>query len=799
MRVARILRGVENMHSEPCASRCRRRFPVWALFVLILAPAYAASSRQLADAAKNPDDLWRRTVELVRSGRFDRAAEEVQALPPGPLTDKVRGWLAAYEAETAQRLELNRKDFEMYVRYARERVERKEYALALEKTVRAADNASNRDAFLAEPWVAALVKDALAEADGFRKDQKWEQAWEIYYYLGLLFKNSRTYEKLERECVNHLRLERIFEKDSKWQEPLRDIRMDMATRTLDYISRYYVDEKLSFKKITQAALEQLLMLTESESARSRFEGLGNEALRTQCQERLRERLRQVNEAPSLDWRGADDYFRRALDIVRKTVNLPEELVVSEMLRGALENVDDFTSNIWPAEWDEFQKHTQGDFIGVGISIIKNSKGQVEVVSPLEDTPAFRAGVQPGDIILKVNNQDLSEMSISRVVETITGPKDTTVTLTMRRGTQEFDLTLRRERVEIHTIKGVAREADDLRRWNFWLDREQGIALIRVVNFAKNTVPELEATLSQLKAAGLKGLILDLRGNPGGLLDQAEQMASLFLPRGARVHSINGRIARDNKVYNVPGDGPFQDVPMVILVDENSASASEIVAGALRDNRRAIVLGERTYGKFSVQNLIPISNVPPAALKITTAKYYLPSGVSLHREADARSWGVEPNISIPLVSKEKIKVYQMRRKADVIGVAREDQEDDGDDEYSAPEPPVDNANPNREDQQSSAPQAEAPSAGAADRSVNGTEPSSDTPKPSANADGETPAADKKEEENKLPPLDQPDKNDRPDVDPQLNAALLVMRVTLLGMDFPTLAAAQKPGPPAARHE
>ncbi|MCC7290858.1 MAG: S41 family peptidase [Phycisphaerales bacterium] len=757
------------------------------------------SAQQLAAATPTKDDeLWQRTVDLVRQGEFTRASALVDTLPHGSLTDKVRSWLTQYQETQTSRRELNRADFDLFVGYAKARYERKEYALALEKAVRAADNAENRDLFVKEPWLESVIKDALTEADGFRKASQWEDAWEIYYYLGLLFENHEGYQKLERECINHLRLERIFEKDNKWEEPLRDIRWDMASKTLDFLAKYYVDEKLDFKKLTQAGLEQLLLLTESKSAQARFEGLGDETLRTECQERLRERLRQASQAASLDSRAAAEYFSRALHIVQTTVKLPENLIVSELMRGGLENVDDFTSNIWPADWDEFKKHTEGDFIGVGISIVKNSKGQVEVVSPLEDTPAFRAGVQPGDLILKVNDADLSEMSINRVVDTITGPKDSEVTLGMRRGTKDFDLTLKRELVVIHTVKGFSRDPQDPQKWNFWADKEQGIAIVRVNSFAKNTVAELEGVLSQLKTEGMKGLMLDLRGNPGGLLDAAEAMASLFLPSGARVHSINGRYTRDNKLYDVPAAGAFRDVPMAVLTDGNSASASEIVAGALRDNKRALVIGERTYGKFSVQNLIPINPMPPAALKITTAHYYLPSGVSLHRQPGAKTWGVEPNISVPLVTNERFKAYQMRRKADVIGVAKDEEDFD---KLPAPDADVsekkDDAPAHPAQQlESGEGGAEAGHPKAEDGATAGLKEGETTGEPQT--EGAEPTEAKADAKPKLPPLEQPAKNNRPEVDPQFDTALMIMRITLLGQSFPTLATANVPAS-GTRHE
>ena len=764
--------------------RAGLRMATVALLSVVCFPAWV-SGQQLASAST--DQAWVRTMDLVRQGQFDQASSLVETLPHGALTDKVRTWLTDFEQEQHQRRDLNRQDFEMYVRYAKQRHERKEYTLALEKAVRAADNAEDRDLFLREAWMKQLVDDALASGAELRDQGEWEQAWEVYYYLGLLYENNEQYKKLERTCINHLRLERIFEKDDSWHEPLRNIRMDMAVRVLDYLNRFYVDKDLDFKKLTASALEQLLLLSDSASAQKAFKGLGDENLRAQFRGRIEERLDQVRRASSFNWQAARDHFKRALYINDATVELPDELIISEMVRGASVALDDFTSVIWPTEWAEFQKGTRGEFIGVGISIVKNRKGEVEVVSPLEDAPAYRAGVQAGDLIIAVDGEPLDDISLNKVVETITGPKGTDVTLTMRRGKKEFDLKLTRQRVTIQTVKGVERDADHPEDWGYWLDRDDGIGYVRVTSFSSNTVDRLDEVISQLESSDLRGLVLDLRGNPGGLLTAAEEMASLFLPKGAPVHRIDGRIPQDNKRFDVPRSGPYRDLPLVVLVDEGSASASEIVSGALRDDHRAIVVGARTYGKFSVQNLIPISNVPPAALKITTARYFIPSGVSLHREPGAKTWGVEPNIPVRLVNKEKIKLYQMRRKRDVLGPAaptegdvdkadKAGEADKADDTVK----PDDSAKPDSDKTQPDEADGKAPT----DQDNAAGETSGEADAEDTSKDGQNP---------KLPPLEQPDENKRPEVDPQLDAALLVLRVQLLGERYPTLATANTKTP------
>jgi carboxyl-terminal processing protease len=560
--------------------------------------------------------------------------------------------------------------------------------------------------------------------------------------------------------LTHLRLNLMFEEDTQWEDGLENVKWFDAQRALDFIDRLYF-EPVDFKKIAENALEELLILAESETAQKTFTRLGDENDRREFQNRIQARLDLVRAAPRLDRDGAVQHFRRVRDINRQTVQLPEELVVSELMRGALQPLDDFTSIIWPTEAEDFDKHTQGDFIGVGISIIKNRKDEIEVSSPMEDTPAYRAGILPGDIITKVDGKSLKNLSLTKVVQVITGPKGTPVTLSIRRNGKEMDVTLIRDLVTIPSVKGVQRLKEDEQHWDYWLDEANRIAYIRVVTFARNTVEHLHNTITDLLASGMKGLVLDLRGNPGGLLDSAFEMSALFLEKGMTVVSTDGPDRLDAKhVYKTPWDGPFTEVPLAVLVDENSASASEIVSGAIRDNGRGVIVGSRTFGKGSVQNLIQLSR-SNAKLKLTTADYFLPSGSSIHKKPGATKWGVEPDIPVRLVRKELLNVYLMRRDADRIGPAPTT---DGLDEASLLD--IDQADD------------EPSQAGMEEQGKDG-----DEQEPT-----ETPKTD---EEEALPPLEQPDENDRPKIDPQLDTALLVMRAKLLlDRDFAKIAAAQR---------
>ena len=759
----------------------RRTMLAWA-WIVVGSVVYGADKQ--GTAATKPDDLWRRGVELVAKGDFNRAADLVhQIAGRGQVIGRVQKWLDEYQTKQSARKAMDRADFEKYVGYAKARIERKEYALALDKSLLAADVADDREAFLRSDWLQQLVNDALAKADELRKKSDWKSAWHIYWDLGLLYEREPRYQKLEHEVLTHLRLDTMFNEDSHWQERIEKVEWKDAESAMECIGLYYV-EAPDFKVITERGLEQLLLLAESKSAQKTFEGLRNEDDRRDFKARLQENLDQVRAAPTLDRRACVERFRRAVHKINKeTVRLPEELVVSELMRGALEPLDDFTTIIWPQDIDEFDKHTRGDFIGVGISIIKNRLGEIEVVTPLEDTPAFRHGVQAGDIITKVDGVPVKTYSLNKVVDTITGMKGTPVTLTIRRGESEIEFPLVRDLVKIQSVKGWQRRPDG--NWNHFADEENKIGYIRITNFQKNTAEDLANVMSELQAKGLKGLILDLRWNPGGLLDSAWQVSSLFLHRGDVVVSTKGRNQGEDQHLNAPSEGPYGDVPLVVLVDEGSASASEIVSGAIRDNHRGTVIGERTFGKFSVQNLIPLSS-SNAKLKITTARYYLPSGVSLHREPTSDKWGVEPEIPVRLARWERVNAWQARRDADLLGPPKPETKAAAD-----ADKPIDPSTIDPLTGEEVAPERKNEADADAAKAGESTGDAANTA-PEKTADATTP------KEEQLPTLDQPDDNNRPKEDPQVDTALLFIRVKLLGILHPTLANAEPPAPKNTAH-
>ncbi len=755
------------------------RWSRWTLLTwMLLALVPSALADRSADTARaTPESLWKETISKVTKGDFAGATDAIRALHSGDeLTQQVQAWLEEHEAKEAARREIDQADLERFIGYAKARIERKEYWRALDQALAALDCAHDQETFLQSAWLLDLANEAVAIAQEHRKDSEWRKVWQIYGRLSALFEGEPRYRKLEREAITHLRLEAMFKEGSHWEETIERVRWSDATNALTYIGKYYV-EPADFKSITEAGLEQLLLLADSKTAREALANLADEDDRNDFKARIRTRLKQVQEAASLDKTDCVRHFRRVVrNINAETVRLPEELLVSELMRGALSPLDDYTNIYWPRASREFDKQTRGNFVGVGISIISNREGEVEVRSPMEDSPAYRAGIQAGDIITKSESDgkvtELKGLSINKVVDVITGPKGTPVTLTIRRNDEEIEFPLVRARVKIRSVKGIRRDPLDEERWDHWLDREHSIGYVRVTAFQKNTVEDVANVLSELSAEGLKGLVLDLRGNPGGLLDSAWEMSSLFLKRGDGVVSTKGRIKSEDQNFETLTTGPFSDVPLIVLVDDRSASASEIVSGAVRDNRRGLVVGERTFGKFSVQNLIGLGR-SGAKLKLTTAKYYLPNGDSLHRSPGARTWGVTPDIPVRLVRWEKTNVRLKQRDAELLG----------------PPKPIVKKSDDKTDEKDATADKTAEAGGDKEKAPKDDKAKDTETAPTVDKDTEVVATAEEPEEDKLPPLLQPDENNRPKVDPQLDTALLLMRVTVVGQSKPKFVIAE----------
>lgn len=324
------------------------------------------------------------------------------------------------------------------------------------------------------------------------------------------------------------------------------------------------------------------------------------------------------------------------------VPVDDKKLLTEAIKGMVSSLDPHSSYLDKTDYAELQEQTKGSFAGLGIEISQED-GLVKVISPIEDTPAFRAGIRPGDLITRIDDRPVRGMTLDQAVKRMRGAPGTKVTLTIYRKSDDrtFPVTVERAIIKVQSVK--MKELDP------------GYAYIRITSFQERTVPDLAAKLQEIarQQPQLKGLVLDLRNNGGGLLQSAVGVAGAFLPPNSVVVSTNGQIADSKQVYRddyenyrLPSfdsdplkNEPeiFKTVPMIVLTNAYSASASEIVAGALQDSHRALILGKTTFGKGSVQTVRPLS--ADTALRLTTAYYYTPSGRSIQNK------GITPDIAV----------------------------------------------------------------------------------------------------------------------------------------------------------
>ncbi len=346
-------------------------------------------------------------------------------------------------------------------------------------------------------------------------------------------------------------------------------------------------------------------------------------------------------------------FSYVLERVRKDYVDGKKLTYQELVYGALKGMintlDPHSEFMEPAEYDDLQKDTQGAFGGLGIMIEKRDKENfITVLAPMDDTPGAKAGILAGDRIVKIDGQGADKMGLTEAVQHLRGEPGSQVTITILRPStsQITDYKLTRAVIKVDMAKDINNKKD------FPLGPDK-IGYVHLVQFGEKTSEELEKALRKLKAEGMQAFILDLRWNPGGLLDQAVEVCSKFLPRGQLVVSTEGQNSSQNSVHRADGRGDELDgMPMVILVNVNSASASEIVAGCLQDYQRAEIMGERSFGKGSVQSILPLQD--GSALRLTTAKYYTPSHKVIHGQ------GITPECPVPMTDEQEAALIMKRR-------------------------------------------------------------------------------------------------------------------------------------------
>ncbi len=585
----------------------------------------------------------------------------------------------------------------------------------------------DKPAVLAQPRIARLERDALGAARAAEDRGDYFNSSELFARLYNLREEQGTYKDDIQRVGQRLAMIRLYAPERFWQlraarrdaelslalaraatdeertkanadypplppynptgddfrEKLRGISDAMVLRAISQSAAKHV-EHVTMSAILRGGLAGLRTMLTTQDLAGTFPGIAEEGARQLMLDFIRredDRLAQAGAiAGSADLMSLVD---RLLETNRQSVRLPDVTVLHEFGNGAMASLDEFSGIIWPAEMPRFERSTQGTFVGVGVQIQHDELDNLKVVTPLEGTPAHRAGILPGDLIKKVNGQTTIGFSLDQAVDVITGTPGTTVTLTIDRpgddgNRQEMDVELTRAVIPLVSVKGWRREGARDNQWDWFIDPASGVGYVRLTQFSEHTDAEFDEAIAQMKPQGLHGLILDLRFNPGGLLDQAVAIASRFIDpaepndfRGVIVstHAQNDEVGKSERAQRRAAS--LAKVPVIVLINEGSASASEIVCGAIQDYAKggsvqAVVVGQRSYGKGSVQNVWDMSGSGArAAIKLTTQYYRLPGGRLIHRKPDSSAWGVAPDLSVEMLPEQIADAYRLRQDADVV--------------------------------------------------------------------------------------------------------------------------------------
>jgi carboxyl-terminal processing protease len=566
-------------------------------------------------------------------------------------------------------------------------------ALAIINKVHEFADESQKERLLSESFVEQVFQRAIARAAEFESKGKWLEAYtSCYSWLKEIDPNNEEYSEHAEKLIDKAAIVASFQ-DSPCEsrsERYAGVEKELFLWAIDSLKRNYVSivdyRRMATEAVRQCKLlgevmslsfleitENLKAVSAGESSEEPFSPPDSEEL-SAWSVGLAAILDEIKKSPTgVNKDKFKDVFEKVLVLNTVTAQLPERVLIAQFSEAALSALDRYTVMVWPRQVQEFVKMMTNQFTGIGIEITKQ-KGLLTVGSLLPDTPAYNSGLDAGDVIELVDGVETKDMSITCAVRTITGPAGTKVELTIRRPGEEKtrDITITRAKIIVPTIRGWQRTPAGKRL--YMIDEENKIGYVRITSFSGGTADALEKVLTELEAEGLKGLILDLRFNTGGLLDSAVAVTDKFIAEGLIVSTR----PRGLWTYiSANKENTHPNYPLVVLINSYSASASEIVAGALADERheRAILVGERTHGKGLVQG---VTHHPRggAQLKYTMAYYHLPSGQRVEsqdamKKEGRTDWGVGPDIEVKLRTDEIGKMGELQRENNVLVQAGRD--------------------------------------------------------------------------------------------------------------------------------
>lgn len=690
--------------------------PRGALLALATAAVIIGASGTLSAADTAAPNPLLELTQLAEKGQFNQVLSLLKSQQPNHSKAGVAGLVEDLEHYQKSETERTSKRAEAYQKALDEMaLQMKEVALekALASAIDARGLSTDPKATLQEPSVKDLVEKSQTAAREAEGKSDWVEALSLYRSLDLLFDDPSLYRGDIKRIGQHLRLLRLYAPqqlealytarakrlgkenptqlhldEETWQSKLKGIQVSMLRQALAQAARKHVGNGGYFPLI-RGSLESLIVMAHTQGLEQTFPSFDDadklEKFRSQLLH-LRANLTQHGRA--LNFLDAATVIDKVIAVNQNTLQLPVEVLVFEMTEGATDTLDDFSSVIWPSDKEAFSRNTQGKFSGVGIQISLRDDRLI-VVSPLEDTPAQRAGIKAGDIIATVDNRDTSTWSLDRAVREITGPEGTKVDIGVERpgraGVIHFVLT--RAEIVIESIRGWQRKAGG--GWDYFIDPDHRIGYIRLSQFIPQSAADLDKALNEMEQDGpVNGLILDLRFNPGGLLSSSVEVSDRFIAEGPIVSTV-GPDGKTTSQFRARPERSHAQFPMVVLVNEGSASASEILSGALQDYQRALILGTRSFGKGSVQDLFPLSG-ERAYLKLTTQYYKLPRGRIIHRLPESKNWGIQPDLLVDMTAQQMADALEFRQRVDILQV-------EADDEATEPQP-VAEADDQKKDQE-----------------------------------------------------------------------------------------------------